>query len=97
MQELPLDLLGGLIKAAQKKEQERQLLPLWLAHNITQKLKGETALNYTEFLQAVEKDDEQPQAAESAQKKLSAEDIINEFAPIIAADGVRRTKRGEHI
>lgn len=54
-------------------------------------------MNYTEFLQAVEKDDETPKAAESAQKKLSAEDIINEFAPIIAADGVRRTKRGEHI
>ncbi|MBQ7913818.1 MAG: hypothetical protein IJ308_08835 [Clostridia bacterium] len=54
-------------------------------------------MNYTEFLQAVEKDDEQPQAAERAQKKLSAEDIINEFAPIIAADELRRTKLGGNI
>lgn len=96
IKELPLSLLGELINTAVEREQEKQLFPLWLAYYAAKTLKKESALPFEEFLHAARSDAENG-AANAAATQPTAEDIIKEFAPIIAADELRRAKRGKHI
>ncbi len=89
-------MLGELITAAQKKEQERTLLPLWLVHNVAQKVKGEEPLPFLEFMAAAG-GGEESHFANDNKKNLTAEEIINEFAPFLTADELRRARNGRDI
>lgn len=93
IKELPLSLLGELITTASEREQETRLLPLWLAYYAAKTLKNEPAMPFEEFLTA-----SRPVAAGAVaaapKKQPTAEEIIKEFAPIVAADELRRAKRG---
>lgn len=89
-------MLGVLIEAAEQKEKERTLLPLWLARYTIEKLKGnDDFMTFEQFLEATAKAPTAPAATPN--RELTAEEIIKEFAPIIAADQLRSAKNGEHI
>lgn len=89
-------MLGVLIKAAEQKEKERGLLPLWLARWTIEKLKGnDDFMTFAQFIEATESESTNPAA--TPKKELTAEEIMKEFAPIIAADQLRSAKNGEHI
>lgn len=89
-------MLGVLIEAAERKEKERGLLPLWLARWAIEKLKGNNDfMTFAQFIEAAESEPTNPAATPN--NELTAEEIIKEFAPIIAADQLRSAKNGEHI
>lgn len=89
-------MLGALIEAAEQKEKERSLLPLWLARYAIEKLKGnDDFMTFAQFLEATESELKTPAATPN--NELTAEEIMKEFAPIIAADQLRSAKNGEHI
>lgn len=89
-------MLGDLTEAAAKKEKERTLLPLWLAGFAVEKLKGNSDfITFEKFIEAT--DSELTNPAATLNNELTAEEIIKEFAPYIAADQLRSAKNGEHI
>lgn len=89
-------MLGVLIEAAEQKEKERTLLPLWLARYAIEKLKGnDDFMTFAQFLEATESEPTAPAATPNSE--LTAEEIIKEFAPYIAADQLRSAKNGKHI
>lgn len=90
-------MLGELIKTAQTRESEKKLLPLWLAYYAAKTLQREPAMPFEEFLTAAQAEATGEVAAQTTAKQPTAEEIIKEFAPIIAADELRRAKRGKHI
>lgn len=94
IKELPLSLLGELITTASDREQETRLLPLWLAYYAAKTLKNEPAMPFEEFLNSSSSETDGNAWAPAA-KQPTAEEIIKEFAPIVAADELRRTKRGQ--
>lgn len=94
IKELPLSLLGELIKSAHEREREKRLLPLWLAYYAAKTLKREPAMPFEEFLTAAQAEAAGETAAQTTVKQPTAEEIIKEFAPIIAADELRRAKHG---
>lgn len=85
-------MLEELVKAAADHDLEKQLLPLWLAHFAIKTLQGGKPMSFEEMLCTV-RGGEQGAAAPSS--KMTAEEIMKEFAPIIAADKLRREKRGK--
>lgn len=89
-------MLGALIETAGQKEKERALLPLWLAGYAIEKLKGNNDfMTFEKFIEATDSEPAKPAATPN--QELTAEEIMKEFAPIIAADQLRSAKHGEHI
>ncbi len=89
-------MLGALIETAGRKEKERTLLPLWLAGYAIEKLKGNNDfITFEKFIEAADSEPAKPAATPN--QELTAEEIMKEFAPIIAADQLRSAKHGEHI
>lgn len=69
----------------QKAEIEKRLFPLWLVNYAAAKIKpGLEVMDYPEFLASVLSDEPAPQP--KAKQKRTAEDIMADFAPIVAAD-----------
>lgn len=94
IKELPLSLLGELISAAVKQDRERQLLPLWLTDYAVKTIQHEAVMSFSDFISSV-----LPAAdtTTATKKEQTAEEIIKEFAPLIAADELRRAKHGGNI
>ncbi len=81
IKEMPLADLDGLLFYAQKQETQKALTPLWLVHFAIAKL------TRTEYISPEEFFGEAQRTKITTQR--SSEEIINEFAPIIAADRKR--------
>lgn len=84
--ELPLTALGGLLSYAEEQEAETSTRPLWIAHYMLSKIKGEENMPYDKFLDIVlgrEKID-------TNNKKSTPEEIDARFTSIIEADRIRR-------
>ena len=83
--------LGELLSYANKEEErlqkaeiEKRLFPLWLVNYAAAKIKGSgEVIGYDEFLKIVFSDSAIPN---TPKKKKTAEEIMAQFAPIIAAD-----------
>lgn len=92
---MPLSFLGELLDfatAEEKRKQEakerEQLTKLWLAHYIIKRMAKETPMEYQEFI-ALSLRKAQPASTAAAARKgkqKTADEILTEFAPIIAAD-----------
>lgn len=87
-------MLGELINTAHEREQEKQLLPLWLVYYAVKTMKHEPAMPFEEFISDAKAEATGEPRAQTTAKQPTAEEIIKEFAPIIAADELRRAKRG---
>lgn len=69
----------------QKAEIEKRLFPLWLVNYAVSKIKpGLEVMDYAEFVASVLSDEPAPQP--KAEQKRTAEDVMADFAPIVAAD-----------
>ena len=94
---MPLSHLGELLEYAlqeeqrqAKREQEKQLFPLWLVAYGVSRLKNTPIMSFEEFLNS----SRQSAANDAVKKPISkrtAEEILSDFAPLIEAD----RKRGE--
>lgn len=96
--ELPLSEFGTLINAAQEWEQaevkaetERRLFPLWLAERLLHQIAGGKKadfVTYSDFIKRAFDGDETAGVGMNAPEPppRTAEDILNEFIPIIEAD-----------
>lgn len=80
---MPLSQLGELLSFAQEREIEKETIPLWIAHFAIQKIRGEEALTYDEFMNATK-------AEPSSSNAKSPENIIAEFDAIVAADRAKK-------
>lgn len=94
---MPLSHLGELLEYAlqeeqrqAKREQEKQLFPLWLVAYGVSRLKNTPIMSFEEFLNS----SRQSAANDAVKKPISkrtAEEILSDFTPFIEAD----RKRGE--
>lgn len=97
---MPLSHLGELLEFAvkeeerkAKREQEKELFPLWLVAYGISKLKNTPMMSFEEFLNTARKETE-PTAANTQIKpntQRTADEILSDFTPFIEAD----RKRGE--
>ena len=70
----------------ERQEREKQLFPLWLANYALSKLQGNAeVMDFEAFINQTMQTKETP----PPEKKRTAEEIMAEFAPIIAADKQR--------
>ena len=94
---MPLSHLGELLEFAYKeeerktkREQEKQLFPLWLVAYGVSRLKNTPMMSFEEFLNTARADAAKNRRKEPLSKR-TAEEILSDFAPFIEAD----RKRGE--
>ncbi len=81
---MPLSALGELLSSAVKKEVETQTFPLWLANYTVSKIKGVEPMEYQQFIENV---NNAAFSGFSKEKKTrTAEEILEDFTPIIQAD-----------
>lgn len=92
IQSLPLSFLGELLHHAEREEQrkerdelEKRLFPLWLANYALSKMNGGEVMDYDEFI-ARSLDTGQADRREERAPKRTAEEIMKDFAPLVAAD-----------
>lgn len=67
------------------------LFPLWLANFAVKKATGGEIVPYDEFIKETEKPQDSGKMT-SKKKEITAEEIEQEFAPIIAADALKGIK-----
>ncbi|OGO90343.1 MAG: hypothetical protein A2Y17_12310 [Clostridiales bacterium GWF2_38_85] len=79
---MPLSALGDLLSFAARIEIEQQTRPLWIAHYVISKINGTETIPYEDMLAGVKT------TAEPTRTK-TPEEIMSDFAPIIAADKMR--------
>ena len=91
---MPLSHLGELLEfaceeeeRAIKREQEKQLFPLWLVAYGVSKLKNTPRMSFEEFLKSTRNDAENK--TKQPTKKRTAEEILSDFTPFIEADRER--------
>ena len=91
---MPLSHLGELLEfaceeeeRAIKREQEKQLFPLWLVAYGVSKLKNTPIMSFEEFLKSTRNDAENN--TKQPTKKRTAEEILSDFTPFIEADRER--------
>lgn len=101
---MPLDALAYLLPAARKwedeefkAEAEKRLFPLWIAERCMHELAGgdrKEFISYEEFIKKVLGGEKmtQTRTVTPARPPRTAEDIINDFMPMIEAD--RRRELG---
>lgn len=94
---MPLSHLGELLEFAYKeeerktkREQEKQLFPLWLVAYGVSRLKNTPMMSFEEFLNTARADAAKNRRKEPLSKR-TADEILSDFAPFIEAD----RKRGE--
>lgn len=95
---MPLSHLGELLEFAlkeeerkAKREQEKELFPLWLVAYGISKLKNTPMMSFEEFLNTARKETAPTAANIHKKPKRTADEILSDFAPFIEAD----RKRGE--
>ncbi len=94
--ELPLNEFGSLIKAAQEWEQaetkaeiEKRLFPLWLTERALHRIAGgkkSEYVSYSDYLKRAFEENDEAKGKTPEKPLKTAEDILNEFLPIIEAD-----------
>lgn len=94
---MPLSHLSELLEFAikeeereTKREQEKQLFPLWLVSYALSKLNNTTIMSFEEFLDSARESAEK-KTTDKPKSKRTADEILSEFAPYIEAN----RKRGE--
>lgn len=94
---MPLSHLGELLgfaykeeKRLIKREQEKELFPLWLVNYGISLINNTEIMSFEEFLNTTHNSGN-ANFTNKPKPKRTADEILNEFAPIIEAD----RKRGE--
>lgn len=87
------ELLGFCYKEEErliKREQEKELFPLWLVNYGVSLITNTEIMSFEEFLNTT-RNSGNANVTNKPKPKRTADEILNEFAPIIEAD----RKRGE--
>ena len=85
-----------LIEAAERAENEKALFPFFVCGWVVARIRGEQPPSFEQFMRAITPESSGGGAGSENRKspEEEAEAIMNEFAPIIAAEKERREHRG---
>lgn len=89
-------MLYDLVEAEERAENERKLFPFFVCGWALARIRGETPPDFEEFMR-VSMSEQQSESSGSEKRKSAEEEaaaIMDEFAPIIAAEKERRERYG---